>query len=77
MTYDSYCTVSVPVRETARPRKGQTASGYGCALPSRYMVQWRGRWHRVKVICFGNVGPAYIGKSFDPQLTVDVERGGS
>ena len=74
-SYDSYCTVSVPVRETARPRKGQTASGYGRALPTPYMVQWRGRWQRVKVIQFSNAGSAYIGKSFDPQLTVDIDHG--
>lgn len=37
-TYDCYQTHCVPCRETARPRKGQTQSGYGRALPTPYMV---------------------------------------
>lgn len=59
------------------PRKGQTATGYGRAMPTHYMVQYRGRWRRVKVIQFSNAGTAYIGRTYDPQLTVDVERSAS
>jgi len=55
-------TVAVPMRETARPWKGRTQSGYGNALPTSKQVQWAGRWRRVRVACFSNSGTAYIGK---------------
>lgn len=71
-TYDSYATHLVPVRETETPWHGRTQSGYGPAIPTPYMVQWNGRWYRVKVAIYSNAGSAYIGRKFDPQLTVDV-----
>lgn len=55
-------TVSVPVKETERPRKGQTVSGYGKAIPAAHKVLWAGRWHRVRVAVYGNAGTAYIGR---------------
>jgi hypothetical protein len=73
-TYDTYQTISVPVKETETPWKGRTASGYGSALPTPYMVRYNGRWQRVKVICYSNAGSAYIGKKFTPCLTVDIDR---
>ena len=74
-SYDSYQTYSVDVKVTGRPWKGRTASGYGSAMPTEYMVRWNNRWQRVKVICYANSGTAYIGSEFDPQLTVDIDRG--
>jgi hypothetical protein len=71
-TFDSYLTTRVPVRETAVPWKGRTQTGYGRALPTPYMVEWRGRWHRVKCICFSNAGTLYIGKAYDQCLTVQI-----
>lgn len=38
-------------------------SGYGSKLPSRYMVRYDGRWHRVYSICYGNSGSPYIIKN--------------
>lgn len=58
----SFLTVAVPVKVTETPWKGRTLTGYGSALPTQYLVQWAGRWHRVKVACYGNSGTAYIGK---------------
>ena len=40
-----------------------TASGYGGRIPSPYMVRWKGRWRRVYVAQYSNVGTAYIGRS--------------
>lgn len=42
------------------PRKGQTVSGYGGAIPTRYMLTYDGRRYRVKVMQYGNSGSAYI-----------------
>lgn len=73
-TYDSYLTISVPIKETEYiPRKGQTVTCYGRAMPTPYMVFFNNRWQRVKNICFSNSGSLYIGKSFDPQLTVSID----
>lgn len=47
-------------RITARPWKGQTVSGYGGSIPTRYMLKYSGRWYRVKVMQYGNAGSAYI-----------------
>lgn len=56
-----YLTEAVPLRETEHlPRKGQTLEGYGSNLPTHFQVQWRGRWYRVKSICYSNSGSLYI-----------------
>lgn len=49
-----------------------TASGYGRRIPTRYMVQWKGRWRRVYVCQYSNSGTAYIGPSAKPLGTVDI-----
>lgn len=47
-----------------------SASGYGRAIPTQYMVQLRDkRWRRVYVCCFSNAGTAYI-KTKDDAFTV-------
>lgn len=49
------------VRESNPPRKGQTTSGYGGRLPTRYEIQTKDkRWHRVRVVCYANAGTPYI-----------------
>jgi hypothetical protein len=53
-------TESVPVKQTLLPRKGQTQTGYGKALPTCYMVHYRDRWRRVLCACFSNSGTTYI-----------------
>jgi len=42
-----------------------TASGYGRRIPSPTMVRWQGRWRRVYVCIFSNVGMAYIERGKD------------
>lgn len=48
------------------PRKGQTFSGYGGAIPTRYMLTYDGRRYRVKVMRYGNSGSAYISIKGEP-----------
>ena len=63
--------VEVEAKETYQPRKGVTQTGYGPAISSPYMVQYKGRWRRVYVACYGNSGTAYIGRRGNWLATVD------
>ena len=45
---------------TYAPRSGQTTSGYGGKLPTRYMLYVGNRWRRVYAICWSNVSTCYI-----------------
>ena len=72
--FDSYHTQEVEIKTTYQPRKGQTASGYGSALPTSYMVKYNGRWQRVKAICYSNAATLYIGKKYNQCLTVTIEQ---
>ena len=63
----------VPVRVTEAPRRN-SATGYGRRIPSRYMVQWRGRWRRVYICQISNAGSAYIGRSLRDGIRVDLDR---
>jgi len=47
-------------RVTDVPWSGRTVSGYGGAIPTRYMVRYANRWHRVRMMQYGNAGSAYI-----------------
>lgn len=62
---DSFWTREVPARDAPMPHHVRglsfTATGYGRRIPSRLMVQWRGRWRRVYVCQVSNAGTAYIG----------------
>ena len=49
-----------PIRHTAQPNYGRTASGYGSKIPTRYQVELLGRWRRVYVMQYGNAGSAYV-----------------
>lgn len=42
------------------PRTGQTVSGYGRKIPTRYQIRYEGRWHRVYMMQYGNAGTPYI-----------------
>ena len=57
-------TIGVPVKvaELGWQRAGltYTATGYGKRIPSRFMVQWAGRWRRVYVTQYGNAGSAWV-----------------
>jgi hypothetical protein len=45
---------------TATPSSGQTRQGYGGRLPTGWMLNIGGRWHRVRVMCWSNSGTAYV-----------------
>jgi len=73
--YHSYLTQEVEIKTTTlMPRKGQTQSGYGKAMPTNYMVKYNNRWQRVKTICFSNCATMYIGKLYSECLTVTIEK---
>lgn len=77
-TFDCYLTQEVEVKEKPLPWQlaglQYTASGYGARIPTRYTVRYNGRWRRVYCICYGNSGTLFIGKQFDPCLTVQIDR---
>lgn len=60
------------VKAEAAPRSGQTLSGYGGAIPSRFMVKYDGRWHRVYMMVYGNSGSPYIKKNGET-LHLDID----
>jgi hypothetical protein len=68
-------TIGVPIKESLLPWQEASLSYpldvYGRKIPSRYMVQWQGRWRRVYIACFGNASTHYIG---DFVATVDICR---
>lgn len=41
---------------------GFTRSGYGKRIPTRFMVQYKGKWRRVYCCIYSNAGTCYIGK---------------
>lgn len=49
-----------------------TASGYGARIPTDLMVQWDGKWRRVYLRIYSNIGTLYIGKIKD-NLIVQIE----
>ena len=38
----------------------RSVSGYGCKMPTRYMIHIGPRWYRVYCVCFSNAGSLYI-----------------
>jgi hypothetical protein len=61
-------------RVTEVPWSGRTVSGYGGAIPTRYMVRYANRWQRVKMMQYGNAGSAYIRQGGrDLFLDIDTE----
>lgn len=54
-------TTIIASKQTERPLKGRTVSGYGKNLPTTRMIQLANkRWYRVKAICFSNQASLYI-----------------
>ena len=57
-------TVAVPhkIEEMPYHKAGLTwtVTGYGKKIPSRHMIQYRGKWRRVYVTQYGNAGSAWI-----------------
>lgn len=60
------------IKTTETPRKGQTVSGYGGSVPTPYMIQYAGLWHRVLMMQYGNSGTAYIVKG-GRDLLLDIQ----
>ena len=58
--WDATVIADEDIRITAIPMSGRTVSGYGPRIPTQYMVRHNGRWYRVRVVCYGNAGSAYI-----------------
>lgn len=51
------------VKVTDTPRAGQSATGYGPKIPTRYMVRTFGpspKWLRVYVVNYGNAGSTFV-----------------
>ena len=46
--------------EDTAPNYGRTVSGYGGKIPTRHMIRYGNRWHRVYVMQYSNSGTAYI-----------------
>lgn len=63
---DSMWTKEVPTKDAPMPHHVRgltwTATGYGLRIPSRTMVFFNGRWRRVYICRYSNVGTAYIGR---------------
>lgn len=59
-SWDSLWTCAVEHKITDTPRSGQTQTGYGKAIPTRYMVRFNGKWRRVYCAIFSNSGTLYI-----------------
>lgn len=70
-------TVKAPVEYKENPlwwqEKGLsfTGSGYGSRIPTQYMVKYNRKWRRVYCIIYSNSGTLFIGKKYNPELTVD------
>lgn len=43
-----------------QPPANPYATGYGRKIPTRFMLKYEGRWHRVYMMQYGNAGTAYI-----------------
>lgn len=75
-TYDSYLTTEVEYKDAPlwwhKQGLSYTSSGYGAKIPTRHMIKWDGKWRRVYCIIYSNSGTLYIGKKYDPQLTVSI-----
>jgi hypothetical protein len=57
-TVPDYCT-AVHV-DVAAPLAGQTVSGYGGKLPTRYRLTYAGRNRRVYAMCYGNAASLFV-----------------
>jgi len=68
--YESMWSKKVEHKLTDLPISGQTATGYGKKIPTRYMVRFKGRWRRVYCAIFSNSGTLYISSPKGESITV-------
>lgn len=79
--YSNSFTVSVEIKEKPLwwQEKGLsfTATGYGSRIPTRYIVKFNGKWRRVYIRIYSNIGTLYIGKlkPTGERLIVQVNEG--
>lgn len=57
--YDT-SSIHLETKEVPAPWSGRTASGYGRAIPTGYMVFYARKWRRVYCAIFSNNGTLYI-----------------
>lgn len=62
----------VELFERDAPASGQTASGYGRKIPTRWMIRWGNRNYRVYAVCYSNVASYYIRRNGN-RIFLDVE----
>ena len=75
-TSGPFRTESVPVKIEELPWQKAgltwTATGYGQKIPTRYMVQFNGRWRRVYAFQISNAGTLFIGKNLRSGIVVNI-----
>jgi hypothetical protein len=47
-------------KSTDTPLYGRTVDGYGGKIPTRFMVKYGTRWHRVYAAQYGNAASLYV-----------------
>lgn len=76
---DTFWTLEVPVKismlEWQKRGLSYTATGYGAKIPTRYMVQFNGKWRRVYCRIYSNSGTCFIGKlqPVGENIIVDIQ----
>ena len=66
--YPDYIAEKKPFKGS--PHAGRDAMGYGSKIPTDWMICIEKRWHRVYVVCYSNVGTAYIKTQQHPFVVV-------
>lgn len=56
--------------KATEPPRNYSVSGYGKAIPTKYLVKYKNRWRRVYCSIFSNVGTLYIDKRLFLTLTI-------
>jgi hypothetical protein len=63
---------SPQVRVDSKYPRNPYATGYGCAIPTRYRVKTvGGRWRRVYCVCYSNCGTCYVWQNGE-RVIVDI-----
>lgn len=56
--------------KVTEPPVNRSVSGYGMAIPTRYMVKYKNKWRRVYCSIFSNIGTLYIDKRLFMTLVI-------
>ena len=75
-TKDNFCTVAVDAKDSPlwwqKQGLSYTASGYGSKIPTRHMVRFNSRWHRVYCRIYSNAGTCYIVSGKEQFIVNDI-----